>query len=159
TFTPFIICGRRFPTTTCQKRTTNSGAKVRLPASSGVDPISAICGAIGARCRFMSASSGQRYARPIVERPIMLTEATIRDRTEVHTPPELLAPGVPVVATEEVPSCPICGHNRFGTHTVGFDYELLTCRNPWRLVRCEDCGHVWLNPRPALSALPTIYPS
>jgi 2-polyprenyl-3-methyl-5-hydroxy-6-metoxy-1,4-benzoquinol methylase len=66
---------------------------------------------------------------------------------------------VPVVATEEVPSCPICGHNRFGTHTVGFDYELLTCRNPWRLVRCEDCGHVWLNPRPALSALPTIYPS
>src|SRR5262249_40080953 len=42
---------------------------------------------------------------------------------------------------------------------VGFDYELLTCCNPWRFVRCENCGHVWLNPRPALSALPTIYPS
>jgi SAM-dependent methyltransferase len=41
---------------------------------------------------------------------------------------------------------------------VGFDYELLTCANPWRFVRCPQCSHVWLHPRPAISALATIYP-
>jgi 2-polyprenyl-3-methyl-5-hydroxy-6-metoxy-1,4-benzoquinol methylase len=89
----------------------------------------------------------------------MLTNATVDDWTDVLPPEAFLTCGAPVIATEEVAGCPICGHDQFGIYTVGFDYELLTCRNPWRFVRCEDCGHVWLNPRPALSALPTIYPS
>jgi 2-polyprenyl-3-methyl-5-hydroxy-6-metoxy-1,4-benzoquinol methylase len=76
------------------------------------------------------------------------------------TPPpaEFLACGAPLIEIEEVPLCPVCGGARFAPFAVGFDYELLTCRNPWRFVRCEACGHVWLNPRPAISALPTIYP-
>ncbi len=41
---------------------------------------------------------------------------------------------------------------------MGFDYELLTCVNPWRFVRCQGCGHAWLNPRPPATALPVIYP-
>jgi len=64
----------------------------------------------------------------------------------------------PSIDVEEVPLCPVCGNDRHQDYAVGFDYELLTCRNPWRFVRCTGCGHVWLNPRPALSALRTIYP-
>src|SRR5262249_15670648 len=59
---------------------------------------------------------------------------------------------------EDVPLCPVCGSERYQSYAVGFDYELQTCRNPWRFVRCHACGHVWLNPRPALSTLSTIYP-
>jgi SAM-dependent methyltransferase len=86
--------------------------------------------------------------------------ATVCDEKWLATPPptELAASGAPVIETEEVPLCPICGEERFVPYTVGFDYELLTCKNPWRFVRCEDCNHVWLNPRPAVAALPVIYP-
>jgi SAM-dependent methyltransferase len=41
---------------------------------------------------------------------------------------------------------------------VGFDYELLTCSNVWHFVQCAICGHVWLNPRPAVDVLGVIYP-
>jgi 2-polyprenyl-3-methyl-5-hydroxy-6-metoxy-1,4-benzoquinol methylase len=41
---------------------------------------------------------------------------------------------------------------------VGFDYELLTCSNPWRFVQCRACQHVWLNPRPAVAELGVVYP-
>jgi 2-polyprenyl-3-methyl-5-hydroxy-6-metoxy-1,4-benzoquinol methylase len=73
-------------------------------------------------------------------------------------PPEFVQRDPPLIEVEEVPSCPVCGDGRYHEHAVGFDYELLTCRNAWRFVRCDACGHVWLNPRPALSALHTIYP-
>lgn len=63
------------------------------------------------------------------------------------------------IAVTEVPQCPVCDATEFGLLTVGFDYEILTCLNPWRFVECRHCGHVWLNPRPASSALSTIYPS
>ncbi len=76
------------------------------------------------------------------------------------TPPpaDFIADNAPLIETEDIPLCPVCGCGHFETHAVGFDYELRTCRNPWRFVRCAACGHVWLNPRPALSALRTIYP-
>lgn len=73
-------------------------------------------------------------------------------------PPELEASGAPRIATEDVPHCPVCRSDRFGPHAVAFDYELLTCSNPWRFVRCEGCGHVRLHPRPAIATLPVIYP-
>jgi len=75
-------------------------------------------------------------------------------------PAEFVADGAPVIATEDVPRCPVCGGGEFAQHAVGFDYELRTCRNAWRFVRCVDaaCGHVWLNPRPAIGTLGTIYP-
>lgn len=73
-------------------------------------------------------------------------------------PAELLARGVGPIATEEVPCCPVCGGRDKDRLAVGFDYELLTCSNPWRMVRCRDCGHVWLDPRPAIDTLGIIYP-
>ncbi len=73
-------------------------------------------------------------------------------------PDELAAAAPPEVPTEEIPDCPVCGRGVFEPYAVGFDYELLTCSNPWRFVRCRHCGHRWLNPRPAIAALPVIYP-
>ena len=73
-------------------------------------------------------------------------------------PAEFVADDAPTIATDEVRGCPVCGCERFVQHAVGFDYELRTCRNPWRFVRCEACEHVWLNPRPAIGTLSTIYP-
>jgi 2-polyprenyl-3-methyl-5-hydroxy-6-metoxy-1,4-benzoquinol methylase len=72
---------------------------------------------------------------------------------------EFQARGCPSIAAEPVPACPVCSsslHNGFAT---GYDYELQTCINQWRFVQCDGCGHVWLNPRPALSTLGVIYPS
>jgi SAM-dependent methyltransferase len=77
---------------------------------------------------------------------------------DTPAPAEFHACAVPWIETEEVPACAVCGVERFDLYTVGFDYELRTCRNPWRFVQCRACGHVWLNPRPALAALPVIYP-
>ncbi len=74
----------------------------------------------------------------------------------IAPPPELQR--CAAVATQAVATCPVCEHAHYRQLTVGFDYELRTCANPWRFVRCARCGHVWLNPRPAVEALPTIYP-
>lgn len=81
---------------------------------------------------------------------------------QASPPPEFVADGAPMIPTDEVALCPVCGEGgggeRFAQHAVGFDYELRTCRNAWRFVRCAGCTHVWLNPRPAISTLGTIYP-
>jgi len=66
--------------------------------------------------------------------------------------------GSPLIATESVPACPVCGCVQYAEYATGYDYELLTCVNLWRFVQCSDCGHVWLNPRPALVELGVIYP-
>ena len=73
-------------------------------------------------------------------------------------PREFLRRGAPAITTEEVPACPVCGNPEFLTFAIGFDYELLTCSNPWRFVECACCRHVWLHPRPALRELEVIYP-
>ena len=76
----------------------------------------------------------------------------------VAPPAEFREQAVAPVETDDVPICLVCGSERFEPYALGFDYELLTCSNPWRFVRCVRCHHVWLNPRPVLSALSTIYP-
>ena len=82
-----------------------------------------------------------------------------QDTWQTTPPPqEFLAAEAPWIDTEDVPACPVCGAEKFEQYTVGFDYELRTCRNPWRFVQCSACSHVWLNPRPALATLPVIYP-
>jgi SAM-dependent methyltransferase len=78
---------------------------------------------------------------------------------ETPPPPELAGSGVGPIGHEPVPHCPVCSGDRFLPLAVGFDYELLTCSNPWRFVRCLDCGHAWLHPRPRASDLGVIYPS
>ncbi len=79
-----------------------------------------------------------------------------------NTPPpqeiQAMGAGAPWIETEVVQACPVCSTEDFEQYTVGFDYELRTCRNPWRFVQCRACCHVWLNPRPAVATLPVIYP-
>lgn len=84
--------------------------------------------------------------------------AAVAHEPALSPPAEFLAEQAPEIDTEEVPCCPVCRSDDFSERTVGFDYEMRTCRNPWRFVSCAHCGHVWLNPRPALHTLPVIYP-
>jgi len=72
-------------------------------------------------------------------------------------PPEFDA-SLPEIAVEPVPTCAICGGADSAAFAEGYDYELRTCRNRWRFVRCTGCGHVRLDPRPHPGALPVIYP-
>ena len=72
-------------------------------------------------------------------------------------PPQELAPA-PVIATESVAACAVCGGVETHAYARGYDYELRTCRNEWTFVQCTGCGHVWLNPRPAVETLAVIYP-
>ncbi len=73
-------------------------------------------------------------------------------------PEEFLRRGSPTIAAEDVPVCPVCAASDYSQFAVGFDYELLTCSNPWRFVQCRACQHVWLNPRPAVAELGVVYP-
>ena len=85
--------------------------------------------------------------------------ATLAESWQDTPPPsELASASPPHINTEPVPNCAICDCARFEHYTVGFDYELGTCINPWRFVRCGECHHVWLHPRPAIEALGLIYP-
>jgi SAM-dependent methyltransferase len=73
-------------------------------------------------------------------------------------PEEFRLHGSPIITTEAVPECPVCGGLKHTAFASGFDYELLTCANEWHFVQCADCHHVWLNPRPAVAELGVIYP-
>ena len=77
---------------------------------------------------------------------------------DLPVPDEIVRGGAPSIDVEDVRLCPVCNGSEFSRLAVGFDYELRTCSNPWRFVRCAGCGHAWLNPRPAVSELGTIYP-
>lgn len=54
--------------------------------------------------------------------------------------------------------CALCGGHQFDALAVGYDYELETCCNVWRVGKCQRCGHVQLTPRPDFAALGVIYP-
>jgi 2-polyprenyl-3-methyl-5-hydroxy-6-metoxy-1,4-benzoquinol methylase len=64
----------------------------------------------------------------------------------------------PIIATESVPRCPICDSAQRQHFASGFDYEIETCSNRWEFWECESCSAVWLDPRPAVAELGTIYP-
>ena len=66
--------------------------------------------------------------------------------------------GSPEIAVEAVPLCPVCRSTTRTRFASGHDYEIETCRNEWHFWRCEDCGTVWLDPRPAVQTLSIIYP-
>lgn len=80
------------------------------------------------------------------------------DWQTLSPPAEFIENNIPRIEVEEIPNCPVCSSDRFAEHTVGFDYEIQTCSNPWRFVICDECHHIWLNPRPAIDALSIIYP-
>lgn len=56
-------------------------------------------------------------------------------------------------------SCDLCGGDRATKFSEGTDYEYQTTDEVFYFRRCDDCGYIYLNPRPATSELKTIYPS
>jgi 2-polyprenyl-3-methyl-5-hydroxy-6-metoxy-1,4-benzoquinol methylase len=75
-----------------------------------------------------------------------------------NAPAEFRDASLPIIPVERVDTCAVCGTGNFEVVARGYDYELRTCRNEWTFVKCAHCGHVWLNPRPAVTTLETIYP-
>jgi SAM-dependent methyltransferase len=63
----------------------------------------------------------------------------------------------PLIEATEHPCC-LCGSERRTVIGTGPDFEYDTCANLWTYVRCDGCGHHYLNPRPEPGALATIYP-
>lgn len=56
-------------------------------------------------------------------------------------------------------NCNICNSDSYKVLTTGRDYEYGSCVNNFTLVRCNNCSHVYLNPKPALDEFSTIYPN
>lgn len=57
----------------------------------------------------------------------------------------------------EVP-CNFCGSESREFVTSGMDYEYEVSDDVFQIVKCRDCGLVYMNPRPDVSELPTLYP-
>lgn len=96
---------------------------------------------------------------PVAERPDRTSTSSAGAASD-RPPAEFVRDGAPEIETEAVEACPMCGASgeRASTYAEGYDYELRTCSNRWRFVACGSCGHVWLNPRPSVRTLGTIYP-
>jgi len=77
---------------------------------------------------------------------------------ESVAPDEFIGGDLNSISVQEICDCPVCGNRSFEQYAIGFDYELQTCSNSWRFVKCTECNHVWLHPRPALKELSVIYP-
>jgi SAM-dependent methyltransferase len=56
-------------------------------------------------------------------------------------------------------SCAVCGARDAAPEAAGRDFEHDTVPGEFCFVRCRACGHLYLNPRPALDDLPAIYPA
>lgn len=63
------------------------------------------------------------------------------------------------VETVHVDVCNNCGDTHPVPVTTTHDYEFGCCDNEFQFVECPSCGLVWLQNRPAVSALPVIYSS
>jgi len=62
---------------------------------------------------------------------------------------------IPVVEVR----CALCGADEAAVCASGPDFEYETCDEEFHFVACARCGHQYLDPRPAASALDVIYPS
>ena len=63
------------------------------------------------------------------------------------------------IEEQEVINCPVCNSEKKKFYTQGNDYEYLTCENTWKFFKCENCNLLYLDPRPHLDEINTIYPS
>jgi SAM-dependent methyltransferase len=68
------------------------------------------------------------------------------------------APGAVSLALEYVRCC-VCETDAATPVSVGEDFEYRTSQDTFVMMRCEECGLVYLNPRPAASEFARIYPS
>ena len=56
-------------------------------------------------------------------------------------------------------ACCICGVDESEPIAVGEDFEYRTSPDSFQAVRCQRCGLVYLDPRPAVSEFDRIYPA
>nr|WP_064249245.1 class I SAM-dependent methyltransferase [Rhizobium leguminosarum]OAP90990.1 methyltransferase [Rhizobium leguminosarum] len=56
-------------------------------------------------------------------------------------------------------TCSGCGGEGFTVAATGQDYIYHGTEDTFRYVRCDDCGHFYLNPRPDISQLSLMYPA
>ncbi len=66
-------------------------------------------------------------------------------------------PNIPLSLIET--RCVLCGEDSGVFEADGLDFEYATCTNRFQFVRCSRCDHLYLNPRPGVEDLGTIYPS
>lgn len=59
----------------------------------------------------------------------------------------------------EIVSCAVCGNTGYKVLGRGRDFEFNTSDDVWQTVECISCSHVFLNPRPAINSVRSIYPS
>ncbi|MBO9998500.1 MAG: class I SAM-dependent methyltransferase [Cyanobacteria bacterium SID2] len=64
---------------------------------------------------------------------------------------------VPSLQLEFVP-CGVCGTDNWHPYASGKDYEYETSGTVFQMVCCQECGNVYLNPRPVEAELSRIYP-
>jgi len=57
----------------------------------------------------------------------------------------------------ETVTCALCGSSECQTHLVGRDLSL-DLEGAFRIVRCAECGLLYLNPRPARDEVEALYP-
>ena len=57
----------------------------------------------------------------------------------------------------ESTACPLCGQEASSHVMTGRDL-LFFCPGEFSIVRCKDCSHAYLNPRPTLADIGTFYP-
>lgn len=55
--------------------------------------------------------------------------------------------------------CLVCGHDRRRLVVRAPDFEYRCQEGEWSLVACERCRHVFIDPIPAVSEVPALYPS
>jgi SAM-dependent methyltransferase len=54
--------------------------------------------------------------------------------------------------------CLVCGHDRVRPVVRAPDFEYRCREGEWSLVACEKCGHVFIDPLPAVHEIPALYP-
>ena len=59
---------------------------------------------------------------------------------------------------ESVP-CAVCGETASSLEAIGQDYMYQSCPDSFRMVRCHQCQHIYLNPRPTSEMASVIYPT
>jgi 2-polyprenyl-3-methyl-5-hydroxy-6-metoxy-1,4-benzoquinol methylase len=76
----------------------------------------------------------------------------------IDPPVAFTNPVLPHVPEVPVSVCALCGAGASTAVAAGWDYEYRSCANRWTFVRCDECAHVRLHPRPSDEALSIIYP-
>jgi 2-polyprenyl-3-methyl-5-hydroxy-6-metoxy-1,4-benzoquinol methylase len=55
--------------------------------------------------------------------------------------------------------CGVCGADDWVAYALGKDYEYQTSEDTFKMVKCNACGNLYLNPRPVREELSRIYPA